>query len=520
MRVQTIAGMLFSVVLCVSGHEASCRLHERAGQAGMIEAALRALRAFPHERALLQHLCCAIGNACVESTANQARAGAAGAIELATAALRALCEAADAAAAEWPLGMLQNVCRCEDANGARAVRCGALSAIVAVMRAYPKSAALQARAASTLSNVVALEAPHRVAAGAAGAVPALLSALRAHRSVASVQEAACHALGKMCIETPPNQVAAAAGGGVESVCAALRAHPRHREAQREGCYALACMCDAQRAHIIAAGAAGAIELVLSALSAAPPGDADAAGGALQALFVLMPTNEARARAAGAVLLVVAAMRAHSDDTDAITYCCGALGRLVQRDGAMRDAIGATGAIEAALSSMLRMSADEDVQSAGYIMLHALCNGHEGNAARAVRAGALEVSAAELSEEGLSVRAIALQALRDAKKRHDAAAPDAACVAAAAAGGCRQCATLRARGVLCALAGCGVRRDAPQAAAAAAAAGDAAAQGGTKLRRCGACKAVAYCCGEHQRGDWARHKGECAALAAAARGTSD
>jgi hypothetical protein len=48
------------------------------------------------------------------------------------------------------------------------------------------------------------------------------------------------------------------------------------------------------------------------------------------------------------------------------------------------------------------------------------------------------------------------------------------------------------GGLCGLPGCGVAQ---------------------RLRRCGACRARAYCCTPHQAADWARHKPECAAARA-------
>jgi hypothetical protein len=68
--------------------------------------------------------------------------------------------------------------------------------------------------------------------------------------------------------------------------------------------------------------------------------------------------------------------------------------------------------------------------------------------------------------------------------------------------CKRCAGLRARGAMCTHAGCGARTRADASA-------DANAK--TALRRCARCRTAAYCCVEHQREDWGRHKGECRAM---------
>jgi hypothetical protein len=57
--------------------------------------------------------------------------------------------------------------------------------------------------------------------------------------------------------------------------------------------------------------------------------------------------------------------------------------------------------------------------------------------------------------------------------------------------CACCASAACMLLKCALPGCGKSRVAPAA-----------------LRKCSACKRVAYCCAEHQRADWARHKRDC------------
>jgi hypothetical protein len=62
-------------------------------------------------------------------------------------------------------------------------------------------------------------------------------------------------------------------------------------------------------------------------------------------------------------------------------------------------------------------------------------------------------------------------------------------------GCKRCAAARARGAMCALAGCGIRTR----------------EGGKRLQRCITCRTARYCSKAHQLDDWQRHKPECFAL---------
>ena len=65
--------------------------------------------------------------------------------------------------------------------------------------------------------------------------------------------------------------------------------------------------------------------------------------------------------------------------------------------------------------------------------------------------------------------------------------------------CPKCVLRRARGLNCGLPEC-----------------NASAVSGTPLKVCARCRVVAYCCREHQRSDWARHKAaECTKIDAAA-----
>jgi hypothetical protein len=62
-------------------------------------------------------------------------------------------------------------------------------------------------------------------------------------------------------------------------------------------------------------------------------------------------------------------------------------------------------------------------------------------------------------------------------------------------GCKRCEAARARGAMCALAGCGIRTR----------------EGGKRLQRCITCRTARYCSKAHQLDEWQRHKPECFAL---------
>jgi hypothetical protein len=511
-------------------------LRTRAREADLFTTAVTAMRTFPADRAVQMHACAAVADACAHDDAAKTSAADAGAVEAVAAVLLTFHGSADGLR---PLGnallAMCNMCLRNAGAQARAMRAGALANIVAVMRAHPESAELNDTGASALSNIVADAFVHRLAAGAAGAIPVLLSALRDSRGT---RYCVCHALAAVCGNVQPNQAAAVAAGALQVVLDAMAAAPAERHMQREGCFALACICKDKPTHVAAALAAGALDAVIAAL-AAFPADADASATALDALRTLLVGSEARAYAGGAAAHAVAALRARThahaaatgtadaNDISVIKRACFALNALAKHDaGGLTDAVSAAGAIEAAVDAMMMLpplsaaSADDaDVENAhfaGCRLLRTLAHhGDESHCARAVRAGATELLAGcvALTTDELHEKQVQLQqALRDAKERHDAAAPDDACLAVAG-GGCRRCATLRARGVLCALAGCRMRRC---AASRTVAANDAAQaeQEAKKMQYCSICTSVAYCCGEHQRGDWARHKGECAALAAA------
>ncbi len=128
----------------------------------------------------------------------------------------------------------------------------------------------------------------------------------------------------------------------------------------------------------------------------------------------------------------------------------------------------------------------DVFDAVCVALQHLVNGHE---AAAVLAGALDALEQGTPRDATNeaARSRLIRQLQPAAQQHEARP----CTHA----GCKRCAAARARGKMCALAGCGIRTR----------------EGGKRLRRCITCRTARYCSEAHQLEDWQRHKPECFAL---------
>jgi hypothetical protein len=494
----------------LSGGDAPRR--HRTVAAGALEAAAAAMHAHPTQLMLQTNGCCAVGNMCAADADLKLRGGAAGAVKAVVAALALPRPHEDTSVlAAVACQALCNLAR-DAENGGRAIAAGALPAIVAAMDAHAV-AKVQQRASLALHNIMS-EVPERgLAAFAAGAIPALLAAMRTHPGAAGVQEHACNALSFVARVLPAHAVAAVSGGALPLIVAALRTHAAEPEVQHDGCKALAAICGVEEAHIVEAGAAGAVEAVLAALRVvAWQADLHMQAAPLFALrhIVGVPANAARAHTGGAVQLALAAARAHAAEADIVLLVCNAVSGLTNLHEPCFHAAVADGVVELMVKALLTFSDADGAHAAlhcsGLRLLHHTARVSEVHAARAVRAGALELDRPRPvgpPPEGRALqarlqRAMLMTVLRDAVERHDAA--PAAC--GAAAGDCRRCSTLRADGVLCSLAGCGARRRT----------GDPAGEGaGRRLLRCASCRQAAYCSANHQRDDWRRHKAECGAM---------
>ncbi len=242
-----------------------------------------------------------------------------------------------------------------------------------------------------------------------------------------------------------------------------------------------------------------------------------------ALLSRSPALQSQAGALGAVAAALTVMQLHPADATIQARSCAALLAICMSHAENTVRACEAGGIEVVVaclrSAMGSGAAAVDNRDACTCVVFTACRmltellcGHAGREARALRAGALEAASASrawLGAAGAAVAPIATTAailaterllplLRAAAQRHDAGA-------CAAPADCVRCAASRATGALCGLPACGARtRDG----------------GAKKLKMCSGCRVVAYCGPEHQHEDWARHKDECRAAAAAKTAAAD
>jgi hypothetical protein len=517
--------------LCIS----SDALRACALEAGACAVVVAALDAFPSDDDdLVQSLACkALTGLCFGEDSAQRAAGAAGAARAVVAALtrhttREIGPHPDddvkwldgATTAVLALKCLTRTCVQADAagsvNAAAAVAAGALPALVAILNAAlaaPRGGndgmGVAEAVADALVHVVGRRRAHRLAAAHAGTIVALMSMLRAAHASSAGAYKACSALCGICKDVEANVTAAVDAGALPLIIAALRAQPHEKKMQGTGSAALAFICASSANHRIAAAAAGGVEAVTAALcDDAFADNADMQRYFARALAALLTGNERNAKravAAGAPAPLVRALRQHGTrSAETMSCACDALHTMGQcgEAGCFAGAADDAGAVEAVVESLrcsvaasARATASSTAaaqnakaQKHALLLLEQLTQGTEARAARAVRAGALELpppaAAGMNGEEGYApVRA----ALQPAARAHDTAL--GACVA-----GCLRCGALRAACDICALEGCGARCR----------------MGDTqkKLLRCGACRAAAYCGVAHQHTDWPRHKADC------------
>jgi hypothetical protein len=376
----------------------------------------------------------------------------------------------------------------------------AIDAVVAAMRVQADESVVQKKGCEVLMRTFCDDKNASAAWVRRGAavLTVVTAAMRAHRDDLDVLAFGCLAITRVMLSTEDNKRAANAGAVIEDVLSALRAHPAAATLQQYGVNALSNICRHVRANQLAGAAAGVLEVTISAMRthATDAGMQGAGCYALGAFVKDVPSSQTRAGKLGCVALMVAAQRVcaagppNVSRTAISVHWCEALMLMVMRHPTNTHAAVAAGAIEACLTHLCTFDDMPDVFRwvCGVLTCLVVGTGHE---ARAVLAGALEALEARRAQDAdaETARLQLIRRLQPAAQRHDAAP----CAVSA----CKRCAEARARGIMCALPGCGARsRDG----------------GAKKLLRCGTCRAACYCSAAHQREDWGRHKPECGAPA--------
>ncbi len=468
-----------------------------AGAAGGVAAVVAAMARHPADSFVAQRACGALGNLTRRHRQNAADAVHAGAATIALGAMRDFSTDVDVQTAGC-----HAMCHILDAAGTLGgvhADSAAADAAVAAMRAFASDSALQRCCCDVLRCVFFNDRNADAAWVRRGAavLTAVTVALRTHRHDVGMLTAGCAVIKLLMLNTKACKTAAGIAGTIQAVVAAMRAFPAAATLQVHGCESLCNTCYGMRDNQLAAAAAGGLEVTISAMrSHASNAEVQMAGCiALTAMIADLPPSQTRAGELGGVEAMMEALHAcaaaplAADRTEFSTRWCTTLSRLVQDQPMNTHKAVAAGAIELVVVHMCAPAAAPRVFQWGCGLLSCLVfdTGHE---ARAVLAGALEALEARRAEDAdyEAARLDVIRHLQPARRRHDAAP----CVVA----GYMRCEAARARGLMCALPGCGARSR------------DGAAN--KKLLRCGTCRTACYCGAAHQREDWRRHKGECGA----------
>jgi hypothetical protein len=514
----------------------------RAVAAGALEAIVAGLRAHPGDAGVQCQGCAALAHIAAAGARARVAAGAAGAVQVIMTALRAHPDDADLQYCGWKA--LGNITADEAENASNACAAGAVEAAIATLQRRPAQADLLASACHAL-RALTVTCPDRSAeAGAAGAVTAVVAALQAFPDDMPVQSLGCAALGGI-LQTTGNRRRGFDSGAGEAILAAMRTHAADQQVQANGCYALNNLFGPDtQASKHAVLAADAIRMIVAAMEAhASVGDVQRwACTALWRLTLQNAVCQAEAAAAGGIEASVAALRAHAADVRVQIDGCDALGSICTHMPRHQAKAALAGGIEAVVQALCRHGADDaELQRAGCGALAGMVLNSRGCVQRANAAGALDAVVASATgetaltsygftavgrallqlvpgHEAAAIIAGVLEALEQKIAMHDADEEAARirlirqlqpaaqqhdarqCTHA----GCKRCEAARARGAMCALAGCTIS----------------AREGGKKLRRCITCRTARYCSEAHQRDDFQRHRPECFALRDRQAGASD
>jgi hypothetical protein len=543
-----------------------------AGAAGAIDTVLAAMRAHRCDEQVQSFGCRMLQHTVMTNAANARAAGAAGAAQAIVAAMVA--HAHVAKVQETACSALSVLMHSDETGGNthHIAAAGGVTTVVAALRAHRAETDMQWNGYAALGHLAKRE-EYRMQTVHAGAAEEALASLSTHaadaraiRSIlralhfvchdgaaaltgargaalpadiaravvmtldawqhdAGVQSDGCSALARLLKgATDELQANVALSGAIPSLLRALREFRTSEDVQRYGCMALTALCKGgNQRNCAAAFDAGAIAAAVHAMRSFP------ASAELQQHFcfllqdllgTVIPADvHIAAVNAGAAGAIVHAMLAHPADSIMQWIGCSTLKSTVCRDARhIRDAV-AAGAIDATVGA-LPATSSPDLQAPAQrfhetvcAVLDALIRGDDARALAATRAGALEALRAHPPRANLEENAfrwggepaynLLLPRLRDAAARHDAAP----CAFAA----CKRCGARRARGAMCARPGCGARKRAG---------GGGGEEEEEKMKRCGACAVIAYCCPTHQREDWERHKPECRELRRAAAAAAE
>jgi hypothetical protein len=469
--------------------------------AGVYKVAAAMLRAHPAHAPLNTRVLAAVATVDFNFDAGRAAAFAdAGLVEAAARVLAAGGEAQNAA-----IIALLHSCHAPPANQARAVAAGVPAALLAALRAH--LADVPAALAILQCFHVIVNGCTAASASAAAALPVLVDAMTAHPGNAELQAYAGRALDAVLRLMPPETSKAVLPGKAPALLAALDEGLRRHGAVPGTVSGLGraslCLC--------AWGFRAPQHLMTALAQAAHP---DAPEDILLDMYQVVTPAATRYLNAGAQFtaqqlagVLATAQRHGATNIELAAMPLTVIAAHMRRDASLV-ALLLEGALTAAVAlgtTSSRAGNCDRMRIAAATLVGVAVESANGDfvaaGAAATRAGVLplieqggslaDVKPWEMDME--PVRGVLIMRLQAAIEVHDAAV-------CSAPGACARCAQLRASCKRCGLPGCGASRRADDAE--------------RTMAKCGDCRRLAYCCSAHQTEDWARHKAECRAAAAA------
>jgi hypothetical protein len=284
-----------------------------------------------------------------------------------------------------------------------AAKHGNLVEFAALMRAYAGAADAHVCACDLLSSKLLPKLPlaDMRAALDAGIVPLVLSALRAHPADADVQCSSLAVLGSLTKECDASRIAAG-NAALEAAVAAMQHHAADDNVLELGCILVCNLTDKHNVRAAHAGAHGAIELVVEALQngglrAKTHGCAAMALADLTAADAADDANAVEAVRVGGVKAALDTLRRYPNDAGIMRFCGGSLERMTSTPAGR--AAATAGAVGVVLKALRAHTSSVWPQFALCGVLMNLTDKHASNARAAVAGGAVDLIVTALSTHG-------------------------------------------------------------------------------------------------------------------------
>jgi hypothetical protein len=375
--VQDLAAQLLAVLTSEKANAARC--HAARGLELLVPMA-RDRAAKGDSRALMFQLQ-AIQRCVMDDAPAKLRAGDAGAVEAALAGVRAFTAAvkdADGASALDTAMLTLSTLVSENPNAHRAIRNDVFAVLVAAMKCAPSAAPVQEYGCTAVIRIVGEVNSSAEAAVLAGLITSILNALRTFPKDSTVQYRGLWALNRLIAQFPTGRSTQAGASGALALCLApMRAHGSNADVCENALAVLAGLCAEDAANATALNQEkDGVSLTVGAMKAHPAQKRLQLCGAVLLVNTTAnnPTGKAAAGKAGALPVLVAALRAHSrGDAMLAERAAKAMGNMLNGDTGNVKLAASAGAVQPLVDIMSAHPTVESVQENACKALTLLCD---------------------------------------------------------------------------------------------------------------------------------------------------